>query len=449
MGFRNNFIWGAATSSYQIEGAYNQDGKGLSIWDSFCRQPEKILNQDTGDIACDHYNRMEEDVRLMKELGLKAYRFSISWPRILPDGTGEVNKKGIAFYQHLVKTLKENGIVPYCTLFHWDYPEVLNRRGAWMNPESSDWFAEYVRVIADNLGAEVKHFFTINEPQVVIGQGYVDGIVAPGYQISVRDGLQMIHNVLLAHGKAVKILRECVPDCKVGIAQTGNSFYPDSDCNEDIEAARTANFSSKEYWTFDLAWWNDPIFLGEYPKDGQERFADIMPDIKKGDMDIIHQPLDFLGVNIYNSTRVKSHGNRGYIICKEGTGYPRTAINWPITPQCLYWVPKFLYERYQIPIIITENGMSGLDWVCRDGKVHDPMRIDFMSRYLNNLKKAAEDGVDVRGYFAWSLMDNFEWAFGYQERFGLVYVDYETQIRYPKDSAYWYREVIRTNGEYI
>lgn len=449
MGFCKDFIWGAATASYQIEGAYDQDGKGVSIWDSFCRRPGKILNQDSGDAACDHYTRMEEDVKMMKELGLKAYRFSISWTRILPDGTGEVNEKGIAFYRRLVKLLKENGITPYCTLFHWDYPDTLNRKGAWMNPESPDWFAEYVRVIADYLGDELKYFFTINEPQVVVGQGYVDGVVAPGYQVSVQDGLMMIHNLLLSHGKAVKILRERIPDCKVGIAQTGDSFYPFSDRSEDIEAARIANFSSKKNWTFDIAWWNDPIFLGKYPEDGCKRFAQFLPDIKEGDMEIIHQPVDFLGKNIYHSTPVRSDGNGGYIVCKEKPGFARTAINWPVTPECLYWVPKYLYERYQIPIIITENGMSGIEWISLDGKVHDPARIDFMARYLKNLKRAAGEDVDIRGYFAWSLMDNFEWAFGYNERFGIVYVDYETQIRYPKDSAYWYRDVIRTNGECI
>lgn len=446
MSFPKDFIWGAATASYQIEGAAYEDGKGLSNWDIFCKESNRIFEGHSGDIACDHYHRMKEDVQLMKQLGLKAYRFSISWPRILPNGIGQINKKGIQFYSDLVDELLKNEILPYATLFHWDYPYELHKKGGWLNPESINWFGEYVKAVAENLGDRLKYYFTLNEPQCFIGLSYLKTEHAPGIKYPLKDVLQMAHNVMLAHGKAVKILRDTIKDCKVGYAPTGASFYPIANNPQDIESARYATFNPTiDNWSFNVAWWSDPVLLGKYPEESKTEFKNIMPEIKKGDMELINQPLDFYGQNIYNSTPVTFDEANKYKIADRPVGHPKTAIGWPVTPQSLYWTPKFLYERYNIPIIITENGLSCHDVISLDNKVHDPNRIDFLSRYLLELNKAIDDKVDIKGYFHWSLMDNFEWAKGYDDRFGLIYIDYPTQKRIPKDSFYWYQGVIQNN----
>lgn len=448
MGFPENFIWGAATASYQIEGAAYEDGKGLSIWDVFCKRPGAVFEGHSGDVACDHYHRFREDIALMKELGIKAYRLSISWPRVLPEGTGAINEKGMRFYEELADELLKAGITPYVTLFHWDYPYALYKRGGWLNPESPLWFEEYVRKIAGRLGGKIRHFFTFNEPQCFIGLGFNGKEHAPNLSCSNQDLLQMAHNVLLAHGRAVKALREVIPGCLVGYAPTGTSYYPATEKPEDIEAARKAIFSpDRDNWPFGIAWWSDPVLLGRYPEEGIRSMGEDMPSVAPGDLELISQPLDFYGQNIYNSRPVESDGKGGFRVVPFPAGYPRTCIDWPVTPESLYWLPKFLYERYKTPIVITENGMSCHDVVSLDGKVHDPNRIDFIHRYLRYLRRAVEDGVDVRGYFHWSFMDNFEWCRGYDERFGLVHVDYTTQKRIPKDSFYDYREIIRSNGE--
>ena len=448
MGFKQDFIWGAATAAYQIEGAAYEDGKGLSVWDDFCRQPGRISEGHTGDVACDHYHRFKEDVALMAELGMKAYRFSIGWPRIYPDGIGKVNEKGLDFYKKLADELLSHGITPYATLFHWDYPLALLHKGGWLNGDSSDWFSEYTHAIGKGLGGVVKNYFTLNEPQCFIGLSYLQTAHAPGIPHSLKDNLQMAHNVLLSHGKAVQVLRSDVKDAKIGYAPTGSTFYPISEDEKDIEAARHATFDipNEQSWGFNIAWWSDPALLGQYPERGMRLFESILPKIGENDMKQIHQPLDFYGQNICQSTPVQYDEKQGYREAKRPIGHAKTAIGWPVTPESLYWAPKFLYERYKTPIVITENGLSCHDVPSPDGKVHDPNRIDFLRGYLQNLKKAASDGVDVQGYFQWSLMDNFEWAKGYDDRFGLIYVDYESQKRIPKDSAFWYQHVMETNG---
>lgn len=448
MGFREDFVWGVATAAYQIEGAAHEDGRGLSVWDDFCRQPGRIFEGHSGDVACDHYHRYREDIALMAELGVKAYRFSIAWPRILPEGTGKVNEKGLDFYKRLVGELLQHGIRPYATLFHWDYPLPLLDRGGWLNPDSPQWFAEYVHQAGQALGGELKDYFTLNEPQCFIGLSYLQTEHAPGIRRSLKDNLAMAHQVLLAHGKAVQALRADVGGARVGYAPTGSTFYPATEKPEDIEAARRATFHvSPENWGFNIAWWSDPALLGHYPAAGLEALQDILPPIGANDMKEIHQPLDYYGQNIYNSTPVEADAARGFREVKRPVGHPKTAIGWPVTPESLYWAPKFLYERYRRPIIITENGLSCHDAVSLDGKVHDPNRMDYLARYLRCLKKAAAEGTDIRGYFQWSFMDNFEWAKGYDDRFGLVYVDYETQRRIPKDSAFWYKRIMETNGQ--
>lgn len=447
MGFRDDFIWGAATASYQVEGAAYEDGKGLSVWDLFCKEPGRVLEGQTGDVACDHYHRYKEDVQIMKKLGIKAYRFSISWPRILPDGTGRVNEKGIAFYKNLIDELLANGIVPYATLFHWDYPYELQKRGGWLNPDSSDWFAEYVQTVADHLGDKLKHYMTFNEPMCFIGLSFQETKHAPGVRISLKDALQMSHNVMLGHGKAVQVLRARVPGCIVSYAPTGSSFCPATENPEDIEAARKANFEVGTNWWESIGWWSDPVMLGKYPEGSEELFKENMPQIGQNDFKTMCQPLDMYGQNLYYSTLVKSDGKGGYCKVQRPIGYPKNSLGWVISPESMYWVTQFLYDRYKTPLLITENGMACHDAVSLDGRIHDPNRINFTQRYLLELKKSIDKGVDVRGYFHWSLLDNFEWSEGYHERIGLVFVDYATQERIIKDSAYWYKKVIESNGK--
>lgn len=450
MGFREDFVWGAATSAYQIEGAFGEDGKGMDIWDVFCREPERVYEGHTGDVACDHYHRYRDDVAMMKEMGLKAYRFSINWARVLPEGTGKVNEQGIAFYSRLIDALLEAGIEPYITLYHWELPYELYKRGGWMNEEIVEWFGQYAALIAERFSDRVTHFFTLNEPQCFVGLGFLTGVHAPGLKAPLRDTFQMAHNAMKAHGRAVQMLRaHAKRPIMIGYAPTSGMTYPATNRPEDIEAARKSLFTLPEpsNWTWNVSWWSDPVILGKYPEEGLELYGPWLPKITDEDMKLISQPIDFYGQNIYNGKCVRMGSDGKPELVKRDAGFPRTANNWPVTPECLYWGPRFLYERYQKPIYITENGVSCHDVVSLDGKVHDPNRIDFLSRYLGALKRAATDGVDIRGYFQWSLMDNFEWNFGYLERFGLVYVDFATQKRIRKDSAYWYRDLIAENAK--
>ncbi len=457
MSFPKDFLWGAAAAAYQIEGGAMEDGRGPSIWDVYSHDKRidpktgrmNIDNGDTGDVACDHYHRYKEDVALMKKIGLKAYRLSISWSRVLPEGKGAVNEKGLDFYSDLVDELLKAGIEPYITLFHWDLPQALMNLGGWSNPDSPDWFAEYVKVVTDRLSDRVTHWITFNEPQCHVIIGHLLGECAPKLKLPCQEVFQVMHRVFLAHGKAVQTIRKYskVP-CKVGYAPCATEVYPVTDREEDVKAARKAAFDTSAENLWNTSWWLDPIILGKYPEDGVKAFAEYFPEslLKEEDLKLISQPLDFLGINLYRGAGIK-HAEGGYVQAENKTGFDRTAFKWPVTPRILHYMPKFLSERYQLPILITENGLSMADWVSLDGKVHDPQRIDFMHRYLLELSKAIEEGVDVIGYFAWSIMDNYEWSQGYGERFGLIHVDFETQKRTLKDSAYWYQEVITTNGK--
>lgn len=451
MAFKKDFAWGVATAAYQIEGGWNEGGRGPSVWDVYAHEPGKIFDGSTGDIACDHYHRFKEDVVLMKELGVKAYRFSISWTRIFPDGVGAVNPEGVKFYSDLIDALLENGIEPYITLFHWDYPYELYKKGAWLNDDCVQWFADYAAKVVELYSDRVTHFITYNEPQCFMGAAFYSGNHAPGRKCSYREILKMCHNALKAHGAAVIAMRASAKKpIKIGYAPTCSAHYPSTESKENIEAARKAIFDCLNPDGTDImwstAWWSDPIVLGHYPEDGLQKYKEYLPEITEEDMKLIHQPLDFYCQNIYNGHEVKADANGDPVFVPRKYGFPKTAFNWPITPKSLRWGPRFLYERYQLPIIISENGMSAHDVVSLDGKVHDPNRIDFLHRYLLQLEKATEDGVDVDGYFQWSLMDNFEWGRGYMERFGLVYVDYETLERIPKDSYYWYKEWIEAHN---
>ncbi|MBQ8639057.1 MAG: beta-glucosidase [Lachnospiraceae bacterium] len=449
-GFRSDFAWGAATAAYQVEGAAYEGGKGLHIWDVYCKAPGKIYEGHTGDVACDHYHRYKEDVALMKEIGLNAYRFSLSWTRLLPDGTGRVNPEGVAFYNNLINELIANGIEPYISLFHWDYPYELYKRGGWLNPDSVNWFAEYAALVVSLFSDRVTHFITFNEPQCFVGLGYTAAEHAPGLVCVPHDAFLAGHHVMMAHGKAVQAMRAAAKQpIEIGYAPTGTMCYPVSDKPEDIEAARTELFRMNPElprWFWNVSWWSDPVMLGRFPEDGIAMYEQYLPKGWEKDLELMHQPVDFYGQNIYNGWGIQAGADGSPAYFDRYQGFPRTAVKWPVTPECLYWGPKFLQERYGKPIYITENGISCHDVISVDGKVHDPNRIDFLYRYLRELRRAAADGVDIRGYFQWTLLDNFEWEKGYTERFGMVYVDFRDQRRILKDSAHWYRTVIESNG---
>lgn len=445
--FPKGFVWGAAAASYQVEGGWDADGKGLSVWDMFCRKTGTVYNGHTGNTACDHYHRYAEDVDLMQNLGLQAYRFSISWPRVIPAGTGAVNPKGLDFYDRLVDALLTAKIEPYVTLFHWDYPFDLYRRGGWMNPDSADWFADYAAVMVKKLSDRVSHWMTLNEPQCFISLGHYEAKHAPGDQVAFPLALQAAHHALVGHGKAVQVIRALTArPAKIGYAPVGVNYIPATSSQADIDAARQRMFTVNPASFWNNTWWSDPIFLGHYPEDGLKAYGQDAPVVKPGQMEIIAQPLDFYGVNIYQGTRVRASENGQPEELSYEPGWPMTMMYWHNSPEALYWGPKFLYERYQKPIYVMENGISGEDWIMADGKVHDPQRMDSMYRYLSQLQKAGADGVDLGGYFHWSIMDNFEWAEGYRQRFGLIHVDFETQKRTLKDSAYYYQKIIKANA---
>lgn len=450
MKFKKDFVWGVATASFQIEGAYNEDGRGRDIWGDFCSIPGKIYDNHNGNIACDHYHRYKEDIALMKQMGIKAYRFSIAWARIFPEGIGQVNKKGVEFYHNLIDELLKNNIEPYVTLYHWDLPLSLSEKGGWLNSDSVDWFKEYAEFFGREYGDKVKYIMTFNEPQCSIGLGLQQGIHAPGLKLSATQVLKAIHNLLKAHGAAIKALRKVAPNTELGIAPTCGVALPISNKAKDIEIARKRYFDIlplDQPYVWSVSLFLDPIILGNYPKKYYELYKDYLPEITKEDLELINQPLDFLGQNIYNGYEVTEDENGNYIYPKKKIGFDHTDLNWPITPTALYWGPKFIYDRYKLPFYITENGLACHDIVSLDNKVHDPNRIDFLNRYLKEYSKAGIDGADIRGYFQWSLMDNFEWCEGYSKRFGMIHVDYETQKRTIKDSGYWYKNIIETNGE--
>ena len=446
MSFPKDFVWGAAAAAHQIEGA--RDKRGKHVWDMFCEKDDTVWNKQNGDVACDHYHRYEEDVALMGDLGLKAYRMSISWPRVLPDGIGAINADGLAFYDRLVDRLLARGIKPWITLFHWDLPLALYRTGCWNNRDIASAFGDYAGILADRLGDRVSHWMTFNEPQCFIGLGSHQGGIAPGDKLSIAETLNMSHNMLLAHGKAIQALRaRCKIPTVLGYAPMANVLYPAKAGAANEAAAIRAMLEIKSDGLWNNTWWMDPVYLGHYPEEGLVAYGANAPKVLPGDFDIIHQPLDFAGVNIYFGTPVIDVDGVKTEKINFSQGFPITSCVWQVVPEALYWGPKFLWERYKLPVVITENGLTNPDWVSLDGKVHDPQRIDFTQRYLRELRRASDDGIKVAGYFYWSIMDNFEWSEGYKHRFGLIHVDYPSQRRTPKDSYYWYQEVIRTNGE--
>jgi beta-glucosidase len=441
MTFPQGFLWGSATASYQVEGAWKDGGKGESIWDRFSHTPGKVLNGDTGDVACDHYHRWPQDIGLMKSLGLQAYRLSIAWPRILPSGTGKVNPAGLDYYSRLVDGLLEAGIRPFVTLYHWDLPQAIEDRGGWPVRKSAFAFAEYTEAVARRLGDRVKDWITLNEPWVSAWLGYNMGVHAPG-RTNLRDAFLAAHHLLLGHGLATPIIRRDSPGSQVGITLNLSVHYPASDSEADDRAARLADGTGNR-------WFLDPVDKGSYPQDIIDRFGLDMGFVEFGDLQAVAAPLDFLGINYYTRHIARSEeipeSRNAKRTLFEGTEH--TEMGWEVHPESLYVLLKRLAADYSFPnYYITENGCAYVDDVGADGEVHDPKRIAYLHGHFDAAGRAIADGVPLRGYFVWSLMDNFEWSFGYTKRFGIVYVDYETQTRIPKDSAKWYSKVIARNG---
>lgn len=449
--FPKQFVWGAASAAYQVEGGAQEGGRGPSIWDTFSHTPGKVARNETGDIACDSYHRWHEDVELLAGMNLKAYRFSVAWPRIAPTGGEDWNDEGFAYYDKLVDALLKKGIEPYITLYHWDLPQALEDKGGWQNIDTARAFARYAAKMGQHFKGRVKHWFTINEIACVVGLGYGSGIHAPGLQLSLEGQFGCWQNVLYAHCLAAQALREADPENQIGFASTGRLCYPVSTDPADIEAARLLTFGCPDDdWTFTHQMALDPLCLGHWPeKNVGPRLAAAIARVPQEITDALPLGrLDMIGLNIYNAIPARMEAN-GPAYVERPTGYPRTALGWPVEPDSLDWGPYFIGQRYGLPMYITENGLSCNDKVYLDGQVHDADRIDFTARYLLALAQGIQRGADVRGYFHWSLIDNFEWYSGYNERFGLVFVDYATCERIPKDSARWYARVASSNGACI
>ncbi|MFA5058790.1 MAG: family 1 glycosylhydrolase, partial [Opitutaceae bacterium] len=378
---------------------------------------------------------------------LKAYRFSFAWPRIIPGGTGKVNEAGLAFYDRLIDRLLAAGIEPWVTLYHWDYPYELSCRGGWLNPESPRWFADYARVAVDRFSDRITHWLTHNEPQCFIGAGLQTGEHAPGYKLGMGEVLRAAHHALLGHGLAVQVIRERAKrPAQVGWAHTGNTPYPATDAPDDLAAAREAWTATRPNTVWNHTWWNDPLFLGHYPEEGLRVYGDAAPKFTEAEMRTIAQPLDFYGTNNYRANAVRRAADGSVERVVPPPGQSTTHIDWPLDDDLLYWSARWPAERYHKPIVFTENGCSGTDWVGLDGRVPDGARIDYTRRMLRGIRRALNEGINVHGYFHWALMDDFEWQFGYHYRFGLVHVDFTTFKRTPKDSFHWYREVIAARG---
>ncbi|QQS53264.1 MAG: beta-glucosidase [Candidatus Competibacteraceae bacterium] len=438
--FPPGFLWGAATSAYQIEGSPLADGAGPSIWHEFAHTPGRTHDGDTGDRACDHYHRYRDDVALMGGLGLNAYRFSVSWSRVLPEGRGRINPQGLDFYQRLVDALLEQGIQPMLTLYHWDLPAALDRRGGWLNPDSADWFADYAQVLFRALDDRVRLWVTLNEPWVVVDGGYLHGVLAPGLR-NPFAAPHAAHNLLRAHAAATQAYRAAGRH-RIGLVVNLEPKYPATETAEDLAATMRAD-----------AYWNrqylDPVFLGAYPPELAEIFGAAWPAFAATELDALRQPPDFLGINYY-SRQVVRHDPSDWPLTAGRVRQARqthTGLDWEVYPQGLTDILQWVAGRYgPLPLYITENGAAFYDPPQADGAVDDPLRRCYLRDHLRAAWAALETGVDLRGYFAWSLLDNFEWAHGYSQRFGLVHVDYATQRRTVKTSGKLYAEIVRGRG---
>ena len=451
--FPDDFLWGTATAAYQVEGAVEEDGRGASIWDTFSHTPGKVVHGDTGDIACDQYHRLGEDLDLMSSIGIKAYRFSVAWPRIQPEGSGQANKKGLDYYRMLVDGLRDRGIEPMLTLYHWDLPQALEDRGGWTSRETSERFAEYAGVVYEEFADSVKYWITLNEPWVSAWLGYGAGVHAPGVK-DTGKALSATHHLLLGHGIALQEMRSLGrEDNQLGVTLNLSPTRPATDEKADVEASRRVDGNANRIFL-------DPLFRGEYPEDVLDYYSsdNDFSFVRDGDLEVVSAPLDFLGVNYYmRHTVVDDRGDSDPKIAMRfedleaatvlPPGAETTAMGWPVEPNGLTEILVLLHEEYtQLPLYVTENGVAVHDYVDPEGNVDDEERVAFLDAHFRAVHDAMEQGVDLRGYMVWSLLDNFEWAEGYSKRFGIVYVDYGTQRRILKASARWYAEVIRRGG---
>lgn len=432
MSFPDNFLWGAASASAQVEGAWVEDGKCLSIWDVAGKH---IKSGEDCHTACDHYHRYKEDVALMKELGLKSYRFSVAWPRVMPE-KGKINPKGIQFYKDLVAELKAANIEPLVTLYHWDMPLWVHQEGGWKSPKIIDYYLDYVKVVVEALSDEVQYWMTFNEPQCFIMLAYVMGAHAP-FKHDVFTYKNHLRHMLLAHGKAVRLIRETAKTKPIiGIAMAATTYIPDSEDEAGLRDAAKKSFES-QVGEGSNGLYGDPIFLGKASKTLRKKLS-------AEDLKIISEPMDFVGVNVYQPSNPMINKKEYH-----AENFTKSSLGWVIDGRCLYWTIRQYWERYHVPVMVTENGMANSDAVSADGKVHDPIRTQFLDDFLAGVKRAVDEGIPVVGYQHWSIMDNFEWCEGYGPRFGLIHVDYKTQKRTIKDSGYHYAEIIRTNGEQL
>ena len=440
--FPESFLWGASTSAYQIEGSPLADGAGPSIWQRFAHSPGRTSNGETGDVACDHYRRYRDDVKLMRDLGLQAYRFSISWSRILPEGTGRINERGLDFYRRLVDELLAANITPNATLFHWDLPAALDDRGGWLNRDVADWFGDYARIVFDALGDRVPMWATLNEPWVVTDGGYLHGALAPGHR-NLFEAPIASHNLLRAHGTAVQAFRAEARTGQVGLVVNLEPKDPATSSREDAAAVQRGDaYMNRQYL--------DPVFKGAYPAEMRDIFGAAWPEFPSADFALIGQKIDFLGINYYTRGVVRDDPAAlpvriAYVRQPE---HAYTETGWEVHPPSLTRTLTWVTERYgRLPLYVTENGAAFYDAPhAVDGVVSDPLRVWYYREHLKACRAAIAAGVDLRGYFAWSFLDNYEWSLGYSKRFGIVHVNYETQERTPKASALFYRDVIRSNG---
>ena len=436
--FPDGFIWGASTASYQIEGAVNEDGRGPSIWDVFCHTPGKVANGDTGDIACDHYHRFHDDIELMARANLNAYRFSIAWPRILPEGTGAPNARGLEFYDRLVDALLEKGIAPWPCLYHWDLPQALQARGGWENRDIADWFADYAEIVAARIGDRAKNWVMLNEPQVTAHRGFAYAMYAPGFADRAKF-FAATHHQNLAQGRALARLRAINPQWRLGTVFNLSVPTPESESAADREASRL----------YDLMWnrnFLDPLFRGHYPEESE---ADLRGLVKENDLACIRQQIDFLGLNYYCRSFCRWDEKHPLKVARASApaDRPRTCLDWEIYPDGLRQMLLRLRDEYGNPeVYITENGAALEEPETAGGELADDERIAFLQGYLGAMRQAIAEGANVKGYMIWSIIDNFEWAWGYRPRFGLVHVDYRSQARTPKKSYRWYADVARRNA---
>lgn len=446
--FDKDFIFGVSTASYQIEGGTKEGNRTPSIWDTFTNIPGKILDNTDGSIVCESYYKYKDDVKTLKELGVNAYRFSIAWSRIV-DESNKPNIEGIEYYKNLCKELVSNGIKPFVTLYHWDMPQWLEDKGGFLNPEIVNYFRDYTEIVTKELNGLVYDYITINEPQCIMHLGHRLCVHAPGVKFSNKEMLLAIHNLLKCHGIAVKTIRKNVKNSTVGFAPCSRPMVPKDRNNELLyKKCKEKYFELKNDFEYPntVSIYSDPVFLGDYSKEYYTEFKDELPNITKEDLELINQPLDYIYQNIYSGNYYILDNNNNLIKEEFYPGYPEGNIDWlQVVPEALYYGPKYLYERYKKPVIISENGFCNNDIISLDGKVHDLERIDYIQRYLKELDKVSKE-IEVKGYFEWSLFDNFEWNSGLRKRFGLVYIDYSNGNRINKDSFDEYKKIIKNRG---